>query len=221
MSVTPPPTGTGPELPVGPPSPPHPSPSGATRCRSGSPSCSSSSLPADYEVVSESPGKTGGAHSARKSAAGDVDTDAMQDLIETDLEAKTAYAATLAQPGPTVRPETKALRQALKSAETLEAETDNTPSAARRVLILRAVLGTADKTAPDPLTVKKGLDPLAAFTTALPAGTTPGDRLGDAQERQVWQTAYGKAAADAASARRPGGCKSAACRTSAGGSGPP
>ena len=40
-----------------------------------------------------------------------MDTDSMQDLIETDLQAKTAYAATLAKPGPVVQPETKALRR--------------------------------------------------------------------------------------------------------------
>ena len=137
------------------------------------------------EVASESRRPAVAARAAKR-----MDTDSMQDLIAADLQAKTAYVVTL--PKPVVRPETRALRLALKSAEDLEAETDNTPAAARRVIILRAVLDAAEKDGPEPLAANKGLDPLAAFTTALPAGTPPVDRALYAQEAQVWKTAFGK-----------------------------
>ena len=143
------------------------------------------------ELVSEAHTPPGG---ASRASAG-VDTDSMQDLIEADLQAKSAYAASLATPGPVVQPQLPALRNALKSAEELEKETDNTPSAARRVLILRAVLAASDKHGrnEDPLDAKAGLAPLAAFTTALPAGTPPVDRAGYAAEGRLWQEAFGKA----------------------------
>ncbi|MBV9849623.1 MAG: CPBP family intramembrane metalloprotease [Armatimonadetes bacterium] len=138
------------------------------------------------EVASESRGSPAGAHHLSAGSEKSVDTDSMQDLIEADLQAKAAYASSL--PRPVARPETKALRGALKAAEELEAETDNAPGAARRVILLRALLGQQPPLAAG----KNGLDPLAAFTTALPAETPPVDRARYAAEGHLWQAAFGK-----------------------------
>jgi membrane protease YdiL (CAAX protease family) len=122
---------------------------------------------------------------------------AMQDLIQSDLMAKTAYAVSLAQSSPVVHPDTRYLHQALTAAETLQTETQNSPDAARRVILLRALvksydLPTAARRDLAPLAMGKNhLDPLAAFTTALPSDTPPKDRLADAQEGQVWKAVFG------------------------------
>src|SRR5690349_2062110 len=87
----------------------------------------------------------------------ELGTDAMQDVLQTDLGAKTAFLQTYAQPGTVVRPEPKALREALHSAEQFQRDAQNSPGAARRVILLRSLLNLP------PLTPgKNGLAPLAA-----------------------------------------------------------
>lgn len=135
-------------------------------------------------------------HGAASKQTPDVSDAAMQDLIETDQAAKTAYALSLRTPGPVVRLDEKTLRQALAAAETLEQDTGNSPAAARRVIILRALVRNADTPAAAkkdraPLAVGKNrINPLSAFTTALPAKMPPLDRAADAAEGQVWKTAF-------------------------------
>ena len=139
-------------------------------------------------MTSESRGAKPGVQRTGGGADKNVDTDSMQELIVADSQAKTAYAVSLGKVGPVVQPDTVSLQTALKAAEQLEEETDNSPSAARRVIILRALL---ERTPPLAVS-KKGIDPLAAFTTALPAETPPVDRDHYAAEARLWQAAYGK-----------------------------
>ena len=134
-----------------------------------------------------------GKASAAPAKGGDVDDELMQDPLETDLEAKTAFAQTLSQPGTVVKPDAKALRQALQSAEHLQQESDNSPGAARRVILLRALLNAAapGKDALPPLAVgKNGLAPLDAFGRALPPDLPAPDRSRYAAEARLWQTVF-------------------------------
>ncbi len=133
------------------------------------------------------------AHAPPAGQGGDA---AMQDLIQTDLTAKTAYVTTLSAPGPVVRPDPRLLHQALTAAEALQKDDDNSPTAARRVILLRALVKSVDPPAAarkddEPLAIGDNhLDPLAAFTTALPPGTPSVDRTAYAQEGQVWKAAF-------------------------------
>jgi membrane protease YdiL (CAAX protease family) len=121
------------------------------------------------------------AHGARLSQqlAGSVDEKTMAALMGANLTAKQAYVASLARPGSA--PDPKALRDALRAAETLQKDGGNTPGAARRVLILRALLGR-------PLfgPGKNGLDPRQAYAPAALADLPPADARRYAQEGRVW-----------------------------------
>jgi membrane protease YdiL (CAAX protease family) len=114
------------------------------------------------------------------SLAGQVDEKTMGATLTTNWEAKTAYITSFTRPGDAA-PDKAALREALKSAETLQSGTGNSPSAARRIIILRALLHL-------PLLGpgKNGLDPAKAFVpNALPGLTTAAAKR-DTAEGHVW-----------------------------------
>ena len=122
-------------------------------------------------------------HSARLSQqlAGQVDDKTMNALLSTNLTAKQAYVASLAKSAGDAAPDPKGLREALKSAETLQAGGQNSPGTARRIIILRAQLHR-------PLfgLGANRLDPKDAFTPAALAGLPPEDRRRSAAEGRLW-----------------------------------
>ncbi len=128
------------------------------------------------------------AHVATKSDGG-LDSDSMQDLIEADLQAKRAFVPTGVQSsstGAVVHPDVTALRAALKASETLLRESQS-PGAARRVILLRALLA---QNAVPPLSSSQGFAPLDAFTTGLPASISAQDKARYGAERTLWQTVF-------------------------------
>ena len=121
-------------------------------------------------------------HSARLSQqlTGQVDEKTMQAMLSTNMTTKQAYIASLAKPGDAA-PDPKGLRDALKSAETLQTGGQNSPGTARRVIILRALLRR-------PLfgPGKNGLDPKDAFAPSALTGLSPQESRRYAAEGRVW-----------------------------------
>ncbi len=115
------------------------------------------------------------------SLTGQVDEKTMAATLTANWEAKTAYIAALARPA--ADPDPAALREALKAAETLQAGSQS-PGAARRVIILRALLHR-------PLlgAGKNGLDPAKAFTPASLTGLTPFETQRYLAEGRLWADA--------------------------------
>ena len=122
------------------------------------------------------------AHSSRLSQTlgGQVDDKTMQATLSVSSEAKGAYAASLSRPGG--EPDPKALRRALKSAETLQKGAANAPSTARRVIVLRALLH-------QPLfgSGPNRLDPHEAFQPAALKGLRPEDQARYLSEGKLWE----------------------------------
>ena len=123
-----------------------------------------------------------------------LDDASMQDLLQTDLLAKTAYSAAFGKTGDWWwRPDIKTLRAALKAAGELQRDSGNSPAAARRLLLLRAALNL---TAPGTRNVPPlsaglhGLLPLDAFGSALPADLPAVDRAPYAAEGRLWQRVF-------------------------------
>ena len=120
-----------------------------------------------------------GAHLSQQ-LAGEVDEKTMNAMLSTNLAAKQAYVASLGRPGGTV-PDPKDLREALTLAETLQTGGQNSPGTARRVIILRALLGRplfgpgANK-----------LDPKDAFAAPALAGLSPAEARRYAAEGRLW-----------------------------------
>lgn len=112
--------------------------------------------------------------------AGSADEKTMTETITTNWEAKTAYFTSYSQSGAAV-PDAAALRGALKSAEAVQTGLQNSPSAARRVLVLRALLHL-------PLfgPGKNGLDPAKAFAPASLAGLSAAETLRYGAEGRLW-----------------------------------
>lgn len=118
-----------------------------------------------------------------------LDSEAMNDLKEADLQAKRAFvpsAGKAAGAGAVVRPNVPALRDALKAAETLLRES-HTPGAARRVILLRALLGAQSV---PPLADSGGFAPANAFTTSLPSKLPAQDKARYGAEGRLWQTVF-------------------------------
>ncbi len=116
-----------------------------------------------------------------QSLGGQVDHKTMAATVSANLAAKTAFSAGLGKPNGAV-PDPKALPDALKASESLQADTKNAPSAARRVIILRALLGR-------PLfgAGSNKLDPRDAYSAKSLAGLPPDDALRYALEGRVWE----------------------------------
>ncbi len=128
------------------------------------------------------------ARTAQKSD-GSLDSDSLQDLTEADLQAKRAFVPSTIQaaaPGAVVHPNVAALRAALKASETLLHES-RMPGAARRVILLRALL--AQNSVP-PLSDSRSFAPLDAFTTSLPSSLPAPDKARYAAEGRLWQTVF-------------------------------
>jgi len=121
-------------------------------------------------------------HSGRLSQqlSSQVDEKTMSAMLSTNMAAKQAYIASLGRPGDGV-PDRKGLQDALGLAEKLQTGGQNAPGTARRVLILRALLGRplfgpgANK-----------LDPRNAYAPAALAGLPPADRRRYAEEGRLW-----------------------------------
>ncbi len=142
---------------------------------------------ADVAGAGHAPGPVA-AHVASKPDAG-MDSDSMQDLIEADLQAKRAFVPSTfkpGMPGAVVHPDVPALRLALKASESLLRESWS-PGAARRVILLRALLA---QNAVPPLSDSHGFAPLDAFTTNLPASLSSPDRARYLAERRLWETVF-------------------------------
>ena len=122
------------------------------------------------------------AHSSRLSQAlsGQIDDQTMQATLSASSEAKSAYAASLSRPGG--EPDPRALRRALKSAETLQKGAANAPSTARRVIVLRALLH-------QPLfgSGPGKMDPRDGFQPAALKGLRPEDRARYQAEGELWE----------------------------------
>lgn len=136
-------------------------------------------------------------HSSHKSQAaakaGGLDDEAMQDWIQTDLQAKYAFVLAHSKPATVVHPDGKSLQDALKAAERLQKETGNSPGAARRVILLRALVDIAmpgDKNVPPLAIGKNKLAPLDAFGAALPADLDAADKARYAGEARLWRTVF-------------------------------
>ena len=114
---------------------------------------------------------------------GQVDEKTMSATISVNWQAKTAYMASFGRPGPAA-PDPAGLRAALKSAETLQSGTQNSPSAARRVLILRGLLHL-------PLLGpgRNGLDPGKAFLPAALVNVSTPEKARYAAEGRLWADA--------------------------------
>lgn len=112
--------------------------------------------------------------------AGQVDDKTMSATITTNWAAKTAFVVSFGRPGEAA-PDPKALREALNAAQTLQKGTGNAPGAARRMIILRALLK-------QPIfgVGKGGPDPKAAFAPAALAGLPPEDIRRYASEGRLW-----------------------------------
>ena len=117
------------------------------------------------------------------SLTGQVDEKTMAATLTTNWEAKTAYLGSYVKPGP-IAPDSQALRAALTAAEKIQTGSQNSPGAARRVIVLRALLHR-------PLlgTGKNGLDPAKAFAPAALAGLTPAESQRYAAEGRLWADA--------------------------------
>jgi membrane protease YdiL (CAAX protease family) len=138
------------------------------------------------EVVSTPTKSSGAADKRPKSADAGVDSDSIQDLIQTDLATKGAFLSTYSEIHPDLKSQQKSLGKALRTAELFERESHNSPSSARRVIILRALLGKP------PFEIKKhGYNPLDAFTVSLPAGIRKTDLVQLGHERALWTSAFG------------------------------
>ncbi|MDQ2688481.1 MAG: hypothetical protein M3Y28_11520, partial [Armatimonadota bacterium] len=124
-------------------------------------------------------------------SSGGVDDDAMQDLVQADLQAKSAYLTTMTRSTGGAQPDGKTLKTALKAAEDLQRETGNSPGGARRVMILRALFPPGKDAVPPLAVGKNKLDPLDAFGSALPHALSQADKARYAAERQLWQTVFG------------------------------
>jgi membrane protease YdiL (CAAX protease family) len=130
---------------------------------------------------------------AQAKQSGGSDSESMSDLLQTDLQAKSAFVQSLEKSGTTVKPDVKALGDALKAAKGLERESSNSPAAARRVILLRALINAAEpgKGNLPPLAAdRNGLAPLDAFSNALPPDTPAPDRAQYAAEARLWQTVF-------------------------------
>jgi len=115
-----------------------------------------------------------------QSLGGQVDEKTMAATVSANLAAKTAFASGLGKPNGAV-PDPKALPDALKAAEVLQADAKNAPSAARRVIILRALLGRPAFGAGS-----NKLDPRDAYSPKALAGLPPDDIRRYALEGRVW-----------------------------------
>lgn len=113
--------------------------------------------------------------------AGAVDDKTMAAIIQSSTAAKTAFSASLGKSSGDA-PDPKGLREALRAAETLQKGTQNSPGAARRVIILRALLK-------QPLLGpgRDGLDPATAFGPASLAALPHSDARAYAAEGRLWQ----------------------------------
>ena len=114
------------------------------------------------------------------SLTGQTDEKTMSATITTSWEAKSAYLTSYGHPGPVV-PDPAALRSALRSAETLQKGSANSPGAARRVIVLRALLHL-------PLLGpgKNGLDPAQAFAPAALVGLSSAETRRYTDEGRLW-----------------------------------
>ena len=131
--------------------------------------------------VAELHGDFTAARSSRMSAqTGQVDKKVIQAAVSATVDAKSAYTSSLADPG-TVNPDAKSLAKALKSAELLQVGTENSPGAARQVIILRALLHLpplkASKTSPNPAD---------AFSPAALAKATSLEKVRYQAEGRLW-----------------------------------
>jgi len=115
-----------------------------------------------------------------QSLAGSVDEKTMSSTLATNWAAKTAFVTSFGQPGRS-GPDRKSLQEALKEAESLQKDTHNAPSSARRVIILRALLRL-----PLLATSKNGLDPKLAFQLPALAGMPPEDQRRYRAEGRLW-----------------------------------
>ena len=126
-------------------------------------------------------GALSGAQGARVSSmTGQADEQTMGGLLNSNMQAKSAYLQSYRRPGST-GPDAVALRDALRTAESLQKSSGNAPTAARRVLIVRALLHR-------PLLGpgRNRLDPAQAFTPAALAGLPPAEVKRYTAEGQVW-----------------------------------
>ena len=112
---------------------------------------------------------------------GQVSEKTMQANISANWSAKSAYLSTYALGGGSTAPNPVTLREALKSAEELQTDTNNSPGAARRVLILRSLLKL-----PPLAAGKNGLIPAQAFTPAALEPLSPEDKLRYGREGRLW-----------------------------------
>ncbi len=131
--------------------------------------------------VAELHGDLKASRSARVSpVAGQVDEKMEAEMLEVNIQAKLAYVGSLRQPGSTA-PDASTLRGVLQTAESLQKSSQNSPSAARRVIILRALLHL-------PLLGpgKNGLNPAQAFLPAALPGATPAEIQRYEAEGRVW-----------------------------------
>lgn len=118
-----------------------------------------------------------------QSMAGQVDSKTMSALMTTNLQAKQAFVASLAKAGASASDQ-DSLRQALQSAEELQSGSQNAPSTARRIIILRGLLH-------QPLLGKgkNGLDPKDAFVPSALADLPPEDSRRYTAEGRLWAEA--------------------------------
>jgi len=131
--------------------------------------------------VAELHGSLSGGRNARVSAmAGQVDEQTMSGMLYTNIQAKIAYLQSYSQPGSDA-PDPAALRGVLKTAESLQKSSQNAPSSARRVIILRALLRL-------PLLGpgRNGLDPAKAFLPAALKGLSAPETRRYAAEGRLW-----------------------------------
>ncbi len=117
------------------------------------------------------------------SLTGQVDEKTIEAMVLASSDAKTAFLTSYGRPGPAV-PDASALRQALKEAETFQKGAQNSPGAARQVIILRGLLHQR-LLGPG----KNALDPAAAFTPPSLAGLTPAEKQRCAAEGKLWADA--------------------------------
>ncbi len=114
------------------------------------------------------------------SLTGQVDEKTVEAMVTASSDAKSAYLASYSKPGPAV-PDAAALHRALKEAETFQKGSQNSPGAARQVIILRGLL---HQRLSDP--GKNNLDPTAAFAPASLVGVTPAEKQRYAAEGKLW-----------------------------------
>ncbi|MGO8671920.1 MAG: lysostaphin resistance A-like protein [Capsulimonadaceae bacterium] len=117
------------------------------------------------------------------SARADFSTEATLDLIGTDLEAKQAFLVAIV----TGSPDWRTLTDARDDAARLDDDSGNAPSAAGRLIILRALLDE-----PPLARTPHGHLPLNAFGPDLPAGTVARDRRDIAAEGKFFASVFVK-----------------------------